>query len=159
MKHLLADVDVSPVPGFHHGQAHLVQARHFARQGLEDTHLGHPHPWPHHAFLVGGQRFQARLEPNFPVTLTQAQRKVVAEIIPLLADRLKPEEQNRQTIPLTLDELKAVNWLAKHEARHAESGMRWNTLRHVTDLTAQALDRSRDRGDAPGPAPADVDRP
>jgi hypothetical protein len=98
-------------------------------------------------------------EPHFPVRLTQAQRKVVAEIIPLLADRLKPEEQNRQTIQFTLAELKAIRWLAKNEARHAETGMRRDTLWHVTDLTAQALDRSRDRGDAPGPGPADVDRP
>jgi hypothetical protein len=52
-------------------------------------------------------------EPHFPVELTQAQRKVVAEIIPVLADRLKPGERNRQAIPFTLAELKAINWLAK----------------------------------------------
>jgi hypothetical protein len=88
-------------------------------------------------------------EPHVPVRLTQAQRKAVAEIAPELADRLKPDERNQRTILFTLAELKAINWLAKDEATHAETGMRRNTLRHVTDLAAQALDRSRGLGAIP----------
>ena len=42
------------------------------------------------------------------VRLTQAQRKLVAEIAPELADRLKLDERNQRTIPLTLTELKAI---------------------------------------------------
>jgi hypothetical protein len=98
-------------------------------------------------------------EQHFPVRLTQAQRKAVAEIIPVLADRLKLDERNRRTVQFTLAELKAIHWLAKHEARDAETGMRRNTLRHVADLTARALARCRDPGDAPVPGPADADRP
>ena len=50
------------VAGFDDRQAHLVQARHFARQRLEDAHLGLADPWPHHALVVGHERFQAGLE-------------------------------------------------------------------------------------------------
>jgi hypothetical protein len=86
---------------------------------------------------------------HYPVRLTQAQRKVIAEIAPELSDRLKLDEGNRRTIPFSVAELKAINWLAKDEATHAEIGMRRNTLWHVTDLTAQALDCSRGLGAIP----------
>ena len=45
---------------------------------------------------------------QFPVRLTQAQRKVVAEIVPKLADRLKLDERNQRTIQFTPAELKKV---------------------------------------------------
>ena len=38
---------------------------------------------------------------HVPVRLTEAQRKVVAEIAPELTDRLKLNERNQRTIPLT----------------------------------------------------------
>jgi hypothetical protein len=47
-------------------------------------------------------------EARFPVRLTQAQRKVVAEIAPELADRLKLDEKPQRTIQFTLTELKAI---------------------------------------------------
>src|SRR6516165_7265824 len=86
---------------------------------------------------------------HFPVRLTQAQRKAVAEIAPELADRLKLGERNQRTIPLTLAELKAIKEKAGQAIRHAGTGMARNSLRHVTDLAAQALDRSRGRSAIP----------
>src|SRR5437868_7015589 len=80
---------------------------------------------------------------HFPVRLTQAQRKVVAEIAPALADRLKLDERNQRTIEFTLAELKAIKAKAGKAIRQASTGMVRNSLRHVTDLAAQALDRSR----------------
>src|SRR5262245_9037788 len=80
---------------------------------------------------------------QFPVKLTQAQRKVVAEIAPELAERLKLGERNQRTIPFTLTELKAIKAKAGAAVRKATTGMVRQSLRHVTDLTAQALDRSR----------------
>jgi hypothetical protein len=47
-------------------------------------------------------------DQHFPVKLTQAQRKVVAEIAPELADRLKLNERNQRTIPFTLAELNTI---------------------------------------------------
>jgi hypothetical protein len=73
---------------------------------------------------------------HFPVRLTQAQRKVVAEIAPALADRLKLDERNQRTIPLTLAELRAIKEKAGKAMRHASTGMVRNSLRHVSDLAA-----------------------
>jgi hypothetical protein len=86
---------------------------------------------------------------HVPVRLTQAQRKVVAEIAPELADRLKLDERNQRTIPLTLAELKAIKEKAGKALRDASTGMVRNSLRHVTDLAAQALNRSRGLGAIP----------
>ena len=80
---------------------------------------------------------------HVPIRLTQAQRKVVAEIAPELADRLKLGERNQRTILLTLAELKAIKGNAGEAMRQARTGMVRNSLRHVTDLAAQARDRSR----------------
>ena len=38
---------------------------------------------------------------HYPVKLTQAQRKVVAEVVPELADRLKLDESPQRTIQFT----------------------------------------------------------
>jgi hypothetical protein len=91
----------------------------------------------------------AAVPQQFPVRLTQAQRKVVAEIIPALADRLKLDERNQRTIPLTGAELKAIKEKAGKAIRHSSTGMVRNSLRHVTDLAAQALDRSHGLGAIP----------
>jgi hypothetical protein len=89
-------------------------------------------------------------ERRLPVRLTQAQRQVVAEIGRELADRLKLDERNQRTIWFTLAELKAIKDKAGKAIRQAGTGMVRNSLRHVTDLVAQALDRSRGLGAIPG---------
>jgi hypothetical protein len=86
---------------------------------------------------------------HVPVRLTQAQRKVVAEIAPELADRLKLGERNQRTIPFTLAELRAIKVKAGKAIRQAGTGMVRSSLRHVTDLAAQALDRSCGLGAIP----------
>src|SRR4051794_21805070 len=86
---------------------------------------------------------------RFPIRLTQAQRKVVAEIVPALAERLKLDERNQRTIQFSVAELKAIKEKAGKAIRHADTGMVRNSLRHVTDLTAHALDRSRGIGAIP----------
>jgi hypothetical protein len=88
-------------------------------------------------------------EQQFPVKLTQAQRKVVAEIAPELADRLKLEERPQRTIPLTLAELKAVQKKATAAIGQASTGMKRNTLRSVTDLTTQAMEGAQGIGAIP----------
>jgi hypothetical protein len=56
-------------------------------------------------------------EQRFPVRLTQAQRKVVADIAPELAGRLKLTERNQRTIRLTLaDVLPVPVQFARNEA-------------------------------------------
>jgi hypothetical protein len=86
---------------------------------------------------------------RYPIKLTQAQRKVVAEIAMEFADRLKLDEKPQRTIPFTLAELKAIREKAGKAIRQASTGMVRNLLRQVVDLTAQALDRSRGLGAIP----------
>jgi hypothetical protein len=45
-------------------------------------------------------------EPPIPVKLSQAQRKIVAEMAPELAKRLKVEERGLRAIPITVAELR-----------------------------------------------------
>jgi hypothetical protein len=73
----------------------------------------------------------------------------VAEVAPELAERLKLDERNQRTIEFTLAELKAIKTKAGAAVGKAGTGMVRNSLRHVTDLTAQALDRSRGVGVIP----------
>src|SRR5262249_36536144 len=47
-------------------------------------------------------------ERTYPVRLTHAQRKAVAEVAPEVTGRLKLEEPNQRTIEFTLAELKAI---------------------------------------------------
>jgi hypothetical protein len=54
-----------------------------------------------------------------------------------------------RTIPFTLAELKAVKEKAGKAMRQSSTSTVRNSLRHVTDLAAQALDRSRGIGAIP----------
>lgn len=90
-------------------------------------------------------------ERMIPVKLTQAQRRVVAEIVPELAVRLRLDEKSQRTIPFSLAELKGVQKETAAAVRHAGTGMKRNSLRHVTDLAAQALERSQGLGAIPAP--------
>jgi hypothetical protein len=86
---------------------------------------------------------------HYPIRLTQAQRKVVAEIVAELAERLKLDEPDQRTIEFTVAELRVIQKQAAAGVRHASTGMKRNSLRHVADLTFQALDRSQGIGAIP----------
>jgi hypothetical protein len=81
---------------------------------------------------------------HFPVRLTQAQRKVVAEVVPELADRLKLDERNQRTIPFTLAELQTVKEKARSALRQAGTGRSRIPLRYVFQACGQALDQHLD---------------
>jgi hypothetical protein len=80
-------------------------------------------------------------EPQFPVKLTQAQRKVVAEMAPELARRLKPGDGRQRAIPFTPAELRAVKEKARQALRQAGTGRRRLPLRCVFQACGQALDQ------------------
>jgi hypothetical protein len=91
----------------------------------------------------------ADLSRRYPVKLTQAQRRVVAEIAPEFTERLRLDERNQRTISFTLAELRAIRVKAEEAMQQASTGMVRNSLRHVTDLTTQALERSQGIGAIP----------
>jgi hypothetical protein len=80
-------------------------------------------------------------EPQFPVKLSQAQRKVVAEIAPELAKRLKLDDRGQRTIPFTLAELQTVKKKARSALRQAGTGRSRIPLRYALQACGQALDQ------------------
>jgi hypothetical protein len=80
-------------------------------------------------------------QQHFPVKLTQAQRKVVAEIAPELADRLKLDEKPQRTIRFTLAELRGIKEKAGKALRQAGTGRSRIPLRYVFQACGQALDQ------------------
>jgi Plasmid pRiA4b ORF-3-like protein len=83
------------------------------------------------------------------VVLTQAQRKVVVDLLPTFADRLKLDEKNPRTISFTAKELKAIRQKAEVARPHAENGMKRNSLRHVVDAVTKALNEGEGIGSIP----------
>ena len=78
--------------------------------------------------------------------LTQAQRKVVAELLPGLAEKLLLDTPNQRTLPFTLDELIAIREKAQRAIQHAETGMTRNSLRHIMEATTKAVEDSQGIG-------------
>lgn len=76
------------------------------------------------------------------ICFTQAQRKVVADLLPELSDRLNLAEKNSQTITFTANELTAILREAEAARPHADTGMKRNSLRQVVDAVAKALQES-----------------
>ena len=89
---------------------------------------------------------------HISVKLTQAQRQVVAEVAPGLADRLKLAERNQRAIRFTLAELEAIRQKAGAALRHAITGRKENALRHVLDAATHVIEHHRGAG--PNPAPS-----
>lgn len=83
------------------------------------------------------------------VLLTAAQRKLVADLLPKLADRLKLNEKNSRTISLSAKELDSIREKAEAARSHADNGMIRNSLRHVVDVVTKALEESAGIGSIP----------
>jgi Plasmid pRiA4b ORF-3-like protein len=81
-----------------------------------------------------------------PVRLTQTQRKIVAEIVPELADILKLDEPVQRIMRFTVAELTIIQKKAAVGLRSASTGMKRNSFRHVGNLTFKALERSQGSG-------------
>jgi len=82
----------------------------------------------------------------FNLPLTQAQRKIVADLLPKYADRLKLDEKNSRTISFTTKELKSIRQKADAARSHADTGVIRNSLLHVVDAVTKALQDSEGIG-------------
>ena len=87
--------------------------------------------------------------PNIPLNLTHAQRKVLATVLPALADRLKTTEAASRTISFTLKEVREIADKCKAATPKAENGMIRNSLRHIAVAAAKAIDNSHGIGGIP----------
>src|SRR5438874_2639787 len=81
-------------------------------------------------------------ELRFPIKLTLAQRKLVAEVIPSFAHRLKLDEPNQRIIDFTVTELKKLKETAETAIQKASTGYARRPLRLVLKATDQAITQS-----------------
>ena len=79
---------------------------------------------------------------RFPIKLTLAQRKLVAEVVPAFADRLKLDEPNQRIIDFTVAELKKLKETAETVIQKASTGYERRPLRLVLRATDQAIAQS-----------------
>jgi hypothetical protein len=80
---------------------------------------------------------------RFPIKLTLAQRKLVAEFIPAFAERLKLDEPNQRIIEFTVAELKKLKETAETAIQEASTGYERRPLRLVLRATDQAIAQSQ----------------
>lgn len=88
-------------------------------------------------------------EESFPAKFTQPQRKVIAELQPALADRLKLDEKNQRVIPFTLNELGEIHRKAREAVEEAEGGVKQNSLWHVVQIALEAVEKHQGIGMIP----------
>lgn len=90
----------------------------------------------------------SKKEPTFAVNLTHAQRKVLADVLPALADRLKTAEAASRTIHFTLKEVGEIAAKCQTRIPRARGAVR-NSLRHITEAAAKAIENSQGIGGIP----------
>ena len=84
--------------------------------------------------------------PTFPLNLTHAQRKVLASVLPALADRLNLGEAASRTISFTLKELREIAAKCKAGMPKATNVMVRNSLRHIMGRAYQAIEQYQEGG-------------
>ena len=83
------------------------------------------------------------------VLFTEAQRKVIADLLPHLSDRLKLDQKDSRTVSFTKDDLETIEQKAKHAFPHAENGMIRNSLWHIGDAISKAIENASGIGSIP----------
>ena len=76
-----------------------------------------------------------------PARLTLAERQIVAELLPALADRLLLDTKYQRTLEFTRTELADIKRLATDALSEATRGSRRNSLRHIRDVAQKAIER------------------
>jgi len=87
---------------------------------------------------------------SFGVSLTQAQRAVIAELFPQMADRLKLDANRQVKIAFPVSQMKAIFWCAGEAVPTTTSGTKRNSLRCIIAAFRQAIQDAH--GIAPIPA-------
>jgi hypothetical protein len=76
-----------------------------------------------------------------PVRATLAQRKIIAELLPALADRLLLDTKNQRTLEISRTELTDIVRKVSGAIRDARGGSRPNSLRLIRDVAHAAIER------------------
>ncbi|WP_182870549.1 plasmid pRiA4b ORF-3 family protein [Stieleria mannarensis] len=86
---------------------------------------------------------------TFPTVFSAPQRRVVAELLPELEDRLMLDAVNARTVRLTAQELELVRDLAMAAHHHSHHGMKRNSLRHIVEAISKTLESASGIGSIP----------
>ena len=78
--------------------------------------------------------------------LAHFQRKVVAELIPRLADQLLLNVRNQRTIEFAIDDIKAIEQEVRKAMHHPANGTVRNSFRHIIEATTKAIENSQGIG-------------
>ena len=89
------------------------------------------------------------LQRTCKARFTHAQRKVIADLVPTLADKLLLDASNQRTLAFTEDELKTIQQKARSAIHHAETGMKRNSWRHIVEITTNSIKQSQGIGAIP----------
>lgn len=92
---------------------------------------------------------EAMSEKTFPTVFSAAQRKVIAELLPGLEDRLVLDAINNRTVHLTVKELQTLHDLAQAARHYPHHGMKRNSLRHVVEAVTKSLESATGIGSIP----------
>lgn len=80
-------------------------------------------------------------EPTFPLHLTEAQRRVVAVLLPHLKPGLLLDQGSPRTLQFTLEEMKEIARACRAAISTAATGMERNSLRHVVEAAEKAVEK------------------
>jgi hypothetical protein len=86
---------------------------------------------------------------TFNAQFSQAQRKVLADLMPTLVERLLLDTPNPRVVPLTLDELETIQKLAAEGRSQAENGKVINSLYKIIVIVANVMEKSKGIGSIP----------
>ena len=79
-------------------------------------------------------------QSNVPLNQTHARGKVLAGVLPTLADRLKIDGAASRTISVMLKEVREIAVTCQAAVPKVENGMIRNLLRHITEAATKAKD-------------------
>jgi hypothetical protein len=88
-------------------------------------------------------------ERSLNARFTHAQRKAIAELLPKLTEKLLLDVAKHRTLSFTVEELKTIQEKARAAIRHAETGIKRNSLRHIMEITEKAIKQSQGIGAIP----------
>jgi len=81
-----------------------------------------------------------RPDRHFPVRFTIAQRLVVAEVLPEFSERMRLDESDQRVVELTVNEMNEIRKRVAPALRRFDSGMKRKSIRHVLDITDEAIE-------------------
>ncbi len=80
------------------------------------------------------------------LSFTKGQRKIIAEILPHLSGQMMLDKKALRTHPFTITELQKIQEIAQQLFTVAEDRIRRNSLRHIVETTAKAIEDSEGIG-------------